>query len=115
MSPALRARRSISAAHGAAIAATAERGVGSTARRQRPRLERHAQRLHAVVAADVEDFGQYRGMQMIVLMRVDMIEGEPGRSEGLELRANLGANLAAHGGSHHDRKPIGGKIGAQTP
>ena len=84
------------------------------AAQQRNRFERNAQRFHAVIGADGEEFGEYGRMKVIVLVRVDMVEDQPRRPEGFELRANLGPNLAAHGGTHHDRQAIGGKVGAQT-
>ena len=114
MSPAARARTRARAAQGAASLATTESGRRLYSAQERPRFERHTQSVHAVVASDVEELGHYRGMKMVVLMRIDMVEAKPGGAKGFELRANLGPQLATHSGPNHDRETVGGKVGAKT-
>ena len=93
-SPARRSRRRNAAiarrVGGAAIAL-----AGKGAAQRRDRLGRQPHRAHAVIAADLDDQPRDGRMQMHVLVRVDMVEREPGGAERLELRADLAPRAGA--------------------
>ena len=53
-------------------------------------------------------------MQVIVPMRVDVVQLKPGRPVGLELRSDLGSKLAANRGPDHDREAVSHEIITQA-
>jgi hypothetical protein len=77
-------------------------------------FERQAHRTHAVFAADLENQRQHRRVQMEMLVRVDVIERQPGRGESIELRANLARKLRAHGGQEEEPEPVADHRIAET-
>ena len=70
-------------------------GAGRDRARQPQRFEWHAHRAHAETAADAQDPVQHERMQVVVLMRVDVIERQPGVGERLKLRTDLLLGLVA--------------------
>jgi hypothetical protein len=64
----------------------------------RPGLGRQANRPQSVIAADFDDEAGDGRVQMHVLVRVDVVEGEAGGAEGLELGADLLGELAPNSG-----------------
>src|SRR5207249_9847756 len=50
------------------------------------------------------DLGRDDGMQMEMLVGIDVIEREPARAKSLELRGDLRRHLATHGRPERDRR-----------
>ena len=63
------------------------------------RLGRDPQRRQAELAPDLDQEPADRRMQMHVLVRVGVVEPQPGGREGLVLRPDLGRQPAAHAGA----------------
>ncbi len=59
------------------------------------RLPRNADRSHSVLATHGDDDSENGRMHVHVVLRVDVIECEPGSRESLELRANLRFEIAS--------------------
>ena len=62
-----------------------------------------------------EHGGGDRRMQVEMLVRVDVIERQPGRGEGGELCRHLGVQLAARGRIDEDTKRGARHVAAETP
>src|SRR5262249_31254014 len=88
---------------------------GVDAREELGGFDRHADPTHAEAPADVEyQFPDHR-MEMEVVVRVDVIEREPGRLERHKLRFDLRGNLAAYSGSQGDIDACFAEVAAQLP
>jgi len=62
------------------------------------RLQRHARALHAIALADLHHQARDGGVQVEVLMRIDMVKRESRGGKGRELGLDLGPKLGAHFG-----------------
>src|ERR1700732_4237699 len=76
-------------------------------------LERYADRAQAEATADRGDQRCDHRMQMEMLVRVAMIEGEARGAKGLELCGDLGGELAARLPAAGEDRPEGRHIGAK--
>ena len=68
----------------------------AAAREDRGRLGWNTHAVEAELPADFEHQPPHRRMQMHMLVRISVMQHEPGRSERGELRADLGGELAAN-------------------
>ncbi len=62
------------------------------------RLDRQAGRTHAEALADLQDQAGDGGVQVEVLVRIDVVQRQARGGEGLELGGDLGLELTAGGG-----------------
>ena len=67
------------------------------------------------IVRQIENFGHDRGMQVKMLVRVDVIEFEAGRAERLELGADLRPHLPAHMGQQKHRRAGESHVRAKEP
>ncbi len=79
----------------------------------RLRLQRHARALHAVHGRGLHDQIGDGGMQMEMLVGVDVIQRQAGGGEGGELGVDLGGELAAHFGQEEHRRACPRHVGAE--
>ena len=77
------------------------------------RFQGHARAPDAIALADFHDQASDCGMEMKMLVRVDVIQAETGGGKGRELRFDLGFQLAAHLGQEEHRRPSPRHVGAE--
>ncbi len=77
------------------------------------RLAGHPDRAHPIAPADAQHRARDQRVDVEMLVGVDVIEGQAGRPVGLELRFDLGGELAPRGGPAGEIEPELGHVGAQ--
>ena len=89
--------------------------LGLDRRQDRRRLDRRPNRPDPEFLRQLQDRPKNRGMQMKMLMRVDVIELEARRAERLELGPDLRPHLPLHMGEKEDRRARVRHMSAKAP
>ena len=76
---------------------------------------RHAQRTHAVALSDGEQKRTHGGMEVEVMVRVDVVERQTGRLEGTKLRLDFRRQLPAHARAQEHAHARARDVAAQAP